>query len=91
MLTELTKYSIELRDLPYPYGLLPHQLLEIIDNDRILPGVSKVYKMAEDFPYLNFFEFSDNDIGEDPNIHQRALLFDPLSSNIKQCDLFKVI
>lgn len=55
--------------MPVPYGMLPHQLLEIIDNDRILPGVSKVYKTAEDFPYLNFFEFNDKDIGDEPNFH----------------------
>ncbi len=44
--------------MPMPYGLLPNELLEIIDNDRILPGVSMVYKMAEDFPFLNKFEFN---------------------------------
>lgn len=69
--------------MPVPYGMLPHQLLEIIDNDRILPGVSKVYKTAEDFPYLNFFEFNDKDIGDEPNFHQRALLFDSNSSSYK--------
>jgi hypothetical protein len=77
--------------MPVPYGLLPHQLLEIIDNDRILPGVSKVYKIAEDFPYINFFEFNDKDIGDEPNFHQRALLFDPVSVNGKKPNLFKVI
>ena len=64
ILTNLTQMSIELRQMPLPYGLLPHELLEIIDNDRILPGVSKIYKMAEDFPYLNHYEFNASEVAE---------------------------
>ena len=34
----------ELRLMPLPYGLLPHELIEIIDNERIIPGISYIYK-----------------------------------------------
>jgi len=30
--------------MPLPYGLLPHELIEIIDNERIIPGISYIYK-----------------------------------------------
>ena len=43
----------ELRMLPLPYGLLPHELIEIIDNERVLPGITKTFKLLEDFPYLD--------------------------------------
>ena len=44
--------------MPLPYGLLPYELIEIIDNERILPGISYIYKLSEDFPFLNEFECS---------------------------------
>ena len=49
--------------MPYPYGVLPHELIEIIDNDRIIPGISYIYKIGEDFPQLNQYNqlnFSNN-------------------------------
>ena len=39
--------------LPLPYGLIPHELVEIIDNERLLPGISKIFKLAEDLPYID--------------------------------------
>ncbi len=39
--------------LPIPYGLLAHELIEIIDNERVIPGLTKIFKFAEDFPYLD--------------------------------------
>ena len=45
--------SHELRLNPLPYCLLPHELVEIFDNERILPGISFLHKTGEDFPYLN--------------------------------------
>lgn len=39
--------------LPLPYGLLPHETIEIIDNERIFPGITRVFKLGEDFPYLD--------------------------------------
>lgn len=44
----------EFRMLPLPYGLLPHEFVEIADNERILPGITKIFKLAEDFPYLDY-------------------------------------
>jgi len=55
---ELAATSHELRLIPLPYGLLPHELIELIDNERILPGISRLYKLGEDFPMLNYYNFS---------------------------------
>lgn len=41
--------------LPLPYGLLPHETIEIIDNERIIPGITRVFKIGEDYPYLGKF------------------------------------
>jgi len=73
---DLAQVSHELRLMPLPFGLLPHELIEIIDNERILPGISQLQKFGEDFPFLNSYNFqqvSDQVF----NWHQRALLFDP--------------
>jgi len=45
--------------MPLPYGLLPHEMMEIIDNERILPGISHLYKIGEDFPSLNNYNFEN--------------------------------
>ena len=51
---ELASVSNDLRLLPLPYGLLPHEFIEIIDNERIIPGISRQLKLCEDFPlFLN--------------------------------------
>lgn len=89
---ELAQVSQELRLMPLPYGLLPHELIEILDNERILPGISQVYKLAEDFPYLNYYNFQDVD-STDVNWHQRALLFDPTNGKASSSNgsLFQLI
>jgi hypothetical protein len=49
--------------LPLPYGLMPHELIEVIDNERILSGISKIYRLAEDYPNLDSYSYkkhSDN-------------------------------
>lgn len=69
--------SHELRLMPLPYGLLPHELIEIVDNEKILPGISHLYKLGEDFPYLNHYNFQNIESSDNVNWHQRALLFDP--------------
>ena len=74
--SELSQVSHELRLMPLPYGLLPHELIEIVDNEKILPGISHLYKLGEDFPYLNNYNFQNIDSSENVNWHQRALLFD---------------
>lgn len=60
--------------LPLPYGLIPHELIEIIDNERVIPGITKITKLAEDFPYLD--HHSINKEKEDIEIHhQRAYVY----------------
>jgi hypothetical protein len=51
---ELASKCHEFRMLPLPYGLLPHEAIEIIDNERIIPGITKAFKLGEDFPYLDY-------------------------------------
>jgi hypothetical protein len=36
-----------------PYGLLAHELIEVIDNERIMPGITWISKLAEDFPQVD--------------------------------------
>lgn len=43
----------ELRMLPLPYGLLANELVEVIDQERIMPGITWIGKFAEDFPFLD--------------------------------------
>jgi hypothetical protein len=49
----LTQESHEFRMLPLPYGLLPHEVIEVIDNERIVHGITKIFKFVEDFPLLD--------------------------------------
>jgi hypothetical protein len=72
---QLADESHELRLMPLPYGLLPHELIEISDNERILPGISFLYKLSEDFPQLNNFNLISLGNESIKNFHQRALLF----------------
>ena len=83
----LAQVSHELRLMPLPYGLLPHELIEMIDNERILPGISYLYKTGEDFPYLNHYDYNSveqpnseknaKEVAGRFNWHQRVLLFEP--------------
>jgi hypothetical protein len=43
----------ELRMLPLPYGLLGHELIEVLDQERYLPSITWIGKFAEDFPFLD--------------------------------------
>ena len=52
---DLAESCHELRLMPLPYGLLPHELIEIVDNERIIPGISQIFKIGEDFPLLNVY------------------------------------
>jgi len=62
---EIAKECHELRMLPLPFGVLPHELIEIIDNERILPGISYLYKLGEDFPLLNHYNFTNIETKDD--------------------------
>jgi hypothetical protein len=43
----------ELRMLPLPYGLLANELVEVIDQERVMPGITWIGKFAEDYPFLD--------------------------------------
>ena len=70
VLRDLGDLFEELKFLPQPYGLLSHDLEEIIQNEKILPGISFLYKNGEEFPYLNQFAFKQEEVY---NFHQRIL------------------
>lgn len=36
-----------------PHGLLPLETHRIVQNERLLPGITKVIQIGEDFPALN--------------------------------------
>ena len=50
---KLGDISHDLQLMPLPYGMLPHEMIDIVDNERILPGLTYLYKTGEDFPCLN--------------------------------------
>ena len=52
LLNELATISHEIRLLPMPYGLLPHELIDILDNERTFHGLVRIQKLTEDLPYL---------------------------------------
>lgn len=80
---ELQLVSQELRLNPLPYGILPHEIVEIIDNEKILPRITYLFKASEDFPYLNHFDISIKDdtfsdeFQQQVQRHQRVLLLGP--------------
>ena len=55
---ELSAVSFDLRLNPLPYGILPHEIVELLDNEKILPRITHLFKLSEDFPYLNHFDIS---------------------------------
>lgn len=63
-----------------PYGLLPHKLIEVIDNERIIPGISHIYKVGDDCPLLNDYD-ADNisapERRDDRNWQQICMLYQP--------------
>ena len=66
--------------MPKPYGLLPHKLVEIIDNERIMPGISNIYKVGEDCPLLNDYDADNISAPERRSIEnwqQITLLYEP--------------
>ena len=60
--------------LPLPYGLLPHELVEVVDNERVIPGLTKIYRLAEDFPYLDHHSLNKENEGYEI-AHQKAFIF----------------
>ena len=54
ILEKLADEAHELRLLPLPYGLLTHELIEVLDSERILPGLCLISKIAEDFPFIDY-------------------------------------
>ena len=60
VLTKLANEVHELRMLSLPNGLIAQELIEVIDAERIMPGITRINKQAEDFPYLNLFNNNNN-------------------------------
>ena len=49
-------YSQIFMTLPQPNSLVALETNKIIQNERILPGLTKVLKISEDFPQINVLE-----------------------------------
>ena len=81
LLKDLADKAHELRLLPIPYGLLTHELIEVLDSERIMPGLSLISKLAEDFPWIDYH--SRNKEGQKENLkhkHQDVFVFSALKS-----------
>lgn len=52
-LEELANRLEEYRMLPLPYGLLANELIQVIDQERVMPGISWIQKFAEDYPWVD--------------------------------------
>ena len=37
-----------------PHGLLTHEMIEVIDSERIMPGLTHISKLAEDLPWIDY-------------------------------------
>ncbi len=69
--------------LPLPYGLLPHEMIETVDNERVIPGLTKIFKLAEDFPYLDHHSLNKEN-QEYEIFHQRAFIFNDFPADNKR-------
>ena len=71
--------------LPLPYGLLTHELIEVLDSERILPGLCLVSKIAEDFPYIDYHSRQKEKPGTKfHNYHQDIFVFTQFGSKSEQ-------
>lgn len=39
---------------PLPHGFLPLETFRILENERLLPGLTKVLRIGQEFPQLTF-------------------------------------
>lgn len=59
-----------------PYGALASELVDLIQNERILPGISYVFKVGEDVPSLNDYNI-DSFNAPFANKQQRVCMYEP--------------
>jgi len=78
--------SHELRMLPLPYGLLPHEFIEVVDNERLIPGITKIFKLADDFPYVDQHSLQKEKDGLENHL-QKAFVF----GGSKPCPVFTIL
>ena len=86
MLKDLADEAHELRLLPVPYGLLTHEFMEVVDSERIIPGLSLISKLAEDFPWVDYH--SRNKEGQKDSLihkHQNVFVFGAFKSKSAEC------
>ena len=81
LLEELGNQTHELRMLPVPFGLLAHELIEVVDCERILPGMTRISKLAEDFPLIDHHSILKERATNFTNVHQNVFVYaDPFST-----------
>lgn len=63
-----------------PYGQLPNEVVEIIDDERVLPGITFIHKISEDCPLLNEYDSDEMTVDKSSkaNTHQTALIYDAI-------------
>ena len=49
-------YSKIFMTMPLPYSLIALETNRIIQNERVLPGLTKILKISEDFPQINVID-----------------------------------
>lgn len=69
--------------LPVPYGLLAHELIEVVDCERILPGLTRISKLAEDFPFIDHHSIM-KERGFFTNFHQNVFVYCDPDSTVGQ-------
>ena len=74
-LKDLADEAHELRILPMPYGLLTHELIEVVDSERVMPGLSLISKLAEDFPWIDYHSRNKEGQREDSFKHRHQDVF----------------
>ena len=74
-LKDLADEAHELRLLPVPYGLLTHELIEVVDSERIMPGLCMISKLAEDFPWIDYHSRNKEGQREDSFHHKHQNVF----------------
>ena len=49
-------YSKIFMTMPLPYSLIALETNRIIQNERVIPGLTKILKISEDFPQINVID-----------------------------------
>ena len=63
--TSILEYAKVFKAQPLPLGLVPLETNRIILNERLLPGLTKVLQIGDDFPLLSIEPLENGEHDED--------------------------